>query len=193
MAGEKLQFTTNQPLQLALQAIEGVPVESNFGGMQHRFVSDRGTFYVSEAAGHAITDQLQKLGVTPGEVCEITKAEQDLGRGRKGIRWVVGLIAGEQSNGTFAVPAPKPQTAARAAAAKPAAVEPAAPPAELEGPLWASVLVAQTNLMTDAFAAAVRHAEKHGAAVTREDVRTLLVTSFIALSKKMEGSNRAAA
>src|SRR4029453_17514965 len=98
---DKIQFATNQPVQLALQAIEGTPVESNFGGMQHRFTSDKGTFYGSEAAGHAITDQLQKLGITPGEVVEITKAEQDLGRGRKGIRWVVGLIAREQSNGTF--------------------------------------------------------------------------------------------
>jgi hypothetical protein len=188
MANEKISFALNIPVSLVLRSIEGEPAESQFGPMQHKFQSEKGPFWVSEAAGFAITDQLQKLGVEAGQTVEITKAEVAVGRGQKSVRWVVTVPVGEQQNGTFVAPAKAP---AKAAAPKPAAAAPAGASGEMEGPLWASVLISHTNLLTDAYAASLRHAEKYGN-VKPEDVRTLLVTSFIQLARKMEG-NRAAA
>ena len=51
-------------------------------------------------------------------------------------------------------------------------------------PAWVGTLVSQTNHLVDAFAASLQHASKHGIAVKPEDVRSLLVTSFIQLSQK---------
>jgi len=51
-------------------------------------------------------------------------------------------------------------------------------------PAWVGTLVSQTNYLVDAFAASLQHASKHGIAVKPEDVRSLLVTSFIQLAQK---------
>lgn len=106
---EKIQFQTNLPVELALQYLEGKPVDSQFGGVQHLFsTTDNRVFFVSEMVGNIIADQLKKLGVQKGEAIEICKAEVTQGRGRKGIQWIVkkvGSPVGEQPDGTFAVPA----------------------------------------------------------------------------------------
>jgi len=57
-------------------------------------------------------------------------------------------------------------------------------------PAWVGTLVSQTNHLVDAFAASLQHASKHGITVKPEDVRSLLVTSFIQLAQK--GKERAA-
>ena len=104
---EKIQFQTNLPVEVALQYLEGKPVDSQFGGVQHLFsTTDNRVFFVSEMVGNIIADQLKKLGVQKGEAIEICKAEVTQGRGRKGIQWVVkrvGSPLGEQPDGTFAV------------------------------------------------------------------------------------------
>ncbi len=107
---EKIQFQTNLPVELALQYLEGKPVDSQFGGVQHLFsTTDNRVFFVSEMVGNIIADQLKKLGVQKGEAIEICKAEVTQGRGRKSIQWIVkkvGAPLGEQPDGTFAVQAP---------------------------------------------------------------------------------------
>ena len=114
---EKIQFQTNLPVELALQYLEGKPVDSQFGGVQHLFsTTDNRVFFVSEMVGNIIADQLKKLGVQKGEAIKIFKAEVTQGRGRKGIQWIVqqvGSPVGEQPDGTFAVPAapPAPESA----------------------------------------------------------------------------------
>jgi hypothetical protein len=114
---EKIQFQTNLPVELALQYLEGKPVDSQFGGVQHLFsTTDNRVFFVSEMVGNIIADQLKKLGVQKGEAIKICKAEVTQGRGRKGIQWIVqkaGSPVGEQPDGTFAVPAapPAPESA----------------------------------------------------------------------------------
>jgi hypothetical protein len=189
MASEKISFLLNVPVSLVLRSIEGEPAESQFGPMQHKFQSDKGPFWVSEAAGFAITDQLSKLGVEAGQTVEICKAEVAVGRGQKSVRWVVTVPVGEQPDGTFVAP----KAPAKAAAPKPAAAALAGDSGELEGPLWASVLLAQTNHVVDAYASALRHAgEKHGNLVKGDDVRSILLSVFINLSKKQEGMTRAA-
>jgi hypothetical protein len=106
---EKIQFSTNLPVELALQYLEGKPVDSQFGGVQHLFsTTDNRVFFVSEMVGNIIADQLKKLGVQKGEAIEICKAEVTQGRGRKSIQWIVkkvGSALGEQPDGTFAVQA----------------------------------------------------------------------------------------
>jgi len=105
----KIQFQTNLPVELALQFLEGKPVDSQFGGVQHLFsTTDNRVFFVSEMVGGIIADQLKKLGVQKGEAIEICKAEVTQGRGRKSIQWIVkkvGTPLGEQPDGTFAVQA----------------------------------------------------------------------------------------
>jgi len=106
---EKIQFQTNLPVELALQYLEGKPVDSQFGGVQHLFSTiDSRVFFVSEMVGGIIADQLKKLGVQKGEAIEICKAEVTQGRGRKSIQWIVkkvGSALGEQPDGTFALQA----------------------------------------------------------------------------------------
>jgi hypothetical protein len=56
-------------------------------------------------------------------------------------------------------------------------------PVERKPAQWASTLLAQTNQLVDCYAAALQHAAQHGIQVKAEDVRSLLVTSFIQLSQ----------
>jgi hypothetical protein len=49
---------------------------------------------------------------------------------------------------------------------------------------WAETLLSQTNQLVDTYASALQHASQHGIGVKPEDVRSLLVTAFINLSKK---------
>ena len=229
---EKIQFQTNLPVELALQYLEGKPVDSQFGGVQHLFsTTDNRVFFVSEMVGNIIADQLKKLGVQKGEAIEICKAEVTQGRGRKSIQWIVkkvGAPLGEQPDGTFAVQAAAAapesalerqlrQSIATVRNGKPgtSAVTPA--PGSVaaqngEQPInngngskpngdgaahnggtpehnihqgWAQFLLGQTNTLIDVYAAALNYAgTKHGNAVKPEDVKTLLTTAFINLSKQ---------
>ena len=228
---DKINFQTNLPVELALQFLQGKPVDSQFGGVQHLFsTTDNRVFFVSEMVGSIIADQLKKLSVQKGEPIEICKAEVTQGRGRKSIQWIVkkvGAAPGEQANGTFAA-----QTTPRApesalerqlrqsivtvrndkpgtSAVTPAPGVAAAP--NSEQPIdngngskphgngeahngrspehnihqgWAQVLLGQTNVLIDVYAAAINYTgTKHGNAVKPEDVKTLLTTAFINLSK----------
>ena len=53
-----------------------------------------------------------------------------------------------------------------------------------KGPNWAVTLVNQTNELIDAYAECIRHANQYGVSVKPEDVRTLLVTTFINLCQR---------
>jgi hypothetical protein len=68
---------------------------------------------------------------------------------------------------------------------------PAPVPVERKPAQWASTLLAQTNQLVDCYAAALQHAAQHGIQVKAEDVRSLLVTSFIQLSQNKGRSNAA--
>ena len=55
-------------------------------------------------------------------------------------------------------------------------------------PDWAQVLLLQTNVLSDVYAAALAHASAtHGNAIKPEDIRALLTTAFINLSKGANG------
>lgn len=199
---EKIVFATNTPVELALRFTAGKPIESKFStGLQHMFSTvDGRVFYVSEAAGQAITEQLEKLEVQPGEFITITKAEIDSGRGKRAIRWVVAPVSdaaepvtpaavkrpvrsappaepealGERPNGTYAVPALKPV---------PVAMPAPIAPAVAEVPEWARVLLSQTNAIVDVYASALKHASRYEGAIKSETVQSVLISAFINLTK----------
>jgi hypothetical protein len=197
-----LRFQTNIAIPLQMRSLEGKSVESQFGGMQHMFSAEEGAFYVSETVGGMLMDQFRKLNVKPGEPIEITKAEVNKGNGRKGIQWTVskvGFAVGERGDGTFAVSTPQPPSELeQQLAASLAMVEArkqaqrAAAAAPVEQPKWAQHLAAQTKHLVDVYAELVSYAAKHGNTVRTDDVRALMTTAFINLSKQ-NGSNSNAA
>jgi hypothetical protein len=195
-----VKFETNVPVELALGRLSGELVDSQFGGQQYRFTSNIGMFYVSEPVGNLIQDQIRKLGIVAGEVVEICKREVTR-NGRKSIQWEVAKIGfhpGEQGDGTFSIgkPAEAPsmlerQLAASIADVKARKAPQAAVAASSDMGGWQQALLAQTNALTDVYAAALAHASAaHGNAVKTDDVRSILLSAFINLAKS--GASRAA-
>jgi hypothetical protein len=205
---DKVIFVTNVPQELALRFTQGKATESKFGaGMQAMYsTTDGRVFYVAEAAGRAIDEQLAALGTQSGEFITICKAEQEIGRGRKQIRWQVAPVSdaaelpsnppppakrpvqtaaaqpadtyGERPDGTYAVPARKP-IAMPSPVPEPVPVVAEAP----QMPEWARVLLASTNAIVDVYASAVKHAARHEGLVKTETVQSILITALINLSK----------
>jgi len=61
----KIQFTTNIPVELRLQSTEGEVTPSQFGGNQIKFSAHEGPFWVSEAVGSILADQIRKKRIQP--------------------------------------------------------------------------------------------------------------------------------
>jgi hypothetical protein len=183
-----IKFQTNVPVEVRMRHLDGKEVESNFGGQQHMFSTDEGVFYVSKIVGEILSQQFHEMGIRTGEPIEITKAEVSKGGGRKGIEWnvaKVGLAPTEQTVTTelerqllASIAARKQPQPAAIAATGPATV---ADPAQ---PRWAQTLATQTKHLVDAYADVMRYAgERHGNAVKPEDIRAMMTTVFISLSK----------
>jgi hypothetical protein len=192
---------------LALKFAEGKLCDSQFGDPQYMFTTtDDRVFFVAEK----VAQKIHGLRLQPREPLEITKAEVDYGNGRKGIEWQVakGFVPGEQPDGTFAVPTVN-QPGAGAGTPTPAATAPIKTPPthnngngsksgmngngssghRVEDPSfhvgWATFLLAQTNALVDVYAASLQYAsQKYGNQVKPEDVRALLTTAFINVSKQ---------
>lgn len=194
-----IKFQTNVAQELRLRSLEGMEVDSQFGGKQHLFSCVEGAFYVSETVGRILSDQFKKLRVTVGEPIDICKQEVSRGNGRKGIEWTVskvGAAVGEQGDGTFAVATshqpPSKLEQQLAASIEQAQARKAPAKAVAEG--WQTVLLAQTNAIVDCYAAALAHAgEQHGNSVKPDDVRSILLSAFINLSKSASNGGRNAA
>lgn len=188
-----LKFETNVTNELRLRSIAGELVDSQYGGQQYRFMSDAGAFYVSDAVGNILHDRFQRLGVTAGEPIEITKREV-VRNGRKSIQWEVARI-GEAP--AAATPAEPPSALERQLAASIAEVQMRKAPASASAAApamlaWQQTLLNQTTAVIDVYAAALAHAgERHGNAVKPDDIRSILLSAFINLSKS--GGSRNAA
>jgi hypothetical protein len=173
-----IRFQTNVPIEVRLRSIEGKPVESQFGGMQHMFAAEEGTFYVSEAVGQILTDQCRKLGIRPGEAIDIVKAEVSKAGGRKAIEWTVSKI-GEAPE----PPSQLEQQLAQSIQMVEARKQAQAVPVDQQ-PKWAQALSSQTKHLVDVYAELVNYASaKHGNAVRSDDIRAMMTTIFINLSK----------
>jgi len=193
-----LRFATNVPQEVRLQSLTPREVDSNYGGKQHLFAAAEGIFYVSDKVGAILCEQFAVLGVKPGQPIEITKAETGAGPGRS-TRWIVstGSDAAEPASdlerqladsiaignarkaaqrAPLAVPAPAPAVAAQAN----------------QQPAWARALATQTRALIDVYAEAVAYAsQQHGNSVKPEDVRSMMTTLFINMSKNGGASHAA--
>ena len=186
---DKIAFAINVPRTLAFRSLEGTARESQFGGTDHFFQTDAGVFYVSAKVGAIITEQLKKLEVKPGELVEVCKAHVDDGRGRVSTRWIVSFPAQDAADPPPAAdPAPRRPVAVAGTLAA-SGVAPVAP----VRPVWASVLIAQTTAVVDAYAAVLKHAsDAHGNMIRPDDVRSLMTTVFINLAKQGVDNRNAA-
>lgn len=181
---EIIRFQTNVPQEVRLTSLEGRLVDSKFGGSQHLFYAQEGVFYVSDKVGSILMDQFKKLGVKTGDPIEITKAETGNGPGRK-TQWLVTAQSDADETSSELE-----QKLADSIAVVNARKQPQS--AAVEQPAWARILTTQTKHLADAYAEALAYAgEKHGNAIKPEDIRALLTTAFIALSKN--GGNAHAA
>ncbi|HZT29735.1 MAG TPA: hypothetical protein VFA33_07630 [Bryobacteraceae bacterium] len=175
--------------------------------------TDGRIFFVSETVGNILTAQLTKLRIQKGEPIEIIKAEVPTGNGRKSIQWLVnkvGFAPGEQPDGTLAVDKPGAGGEAPAPVAPRATETPIntatviathgnkpngngvangkanghghAPTPELHQG-WAQFLLAQTNALIDVYACALAHAGQYGNQIKPEDVRSILLSAFINVTK----------
>src|ERR1017187_9641799 len=160
----KITFATNVPVELRLQSLDGEVAPSQFGGNQIKFTAHEGPFWVSEAVGSILADQIRKKHIQPHVPVEVARREIAQSNGRKGIQWTIdplGFVPGEQPDGTFAVSAngngangshpPAPPRAAEESPTPPLLIidnttkaTPAAPPAPPATPLahsgWAASL-----------------------------------------------------
>jgi hypothetical protein len=206
VALQKIKFQTNIPVEAALKFAEGKLCDSQFGDPQYMFttVDDR-VFFVAEK----VAQKIHGLRLKPEEPFEIIKAEKDYGNNRKGIEWQVnrvGFVPGEQPDGTFAVP-----TQPVAGVTAPATVTPGlterlkqqvntgngtkavngngnghvAPEEPSSLVPWAAFLLQQTKQVIDVYALACQYANtQHGSIVRTDDVRAIMTTAFINLSKQ---------
>jgi hypothetical protein len=180
---EKISFATNQAQEVRLAFLEGKPVEGRFGDQYLFSTVDDRCFYVSVVVGQIIEKQLLNLRINVGEPVDIGKFEMDLGRGRKGIQWIVKRVEPEAG-----VSAPAPALAMPATTATTSNGN-HSKPAIATG--WAQFLLEQTTTLTDVFAAAVRYAqENHADVVKPDDIRSILLSAYINASKA--GGQRAA-
>lgn len=190
-----IRFAINVPQEVRLQSLDARVVPSQFGGNQHLFSADEGIFYVSDKVGGILSEQFRKLGVKTGETVEITKAEIGAGPGRK-TQWIVTAAGGDTPPSDEPPSKLEQQLAASLAmveARKQAQRAPvAAPAAPAEQPAWARHLANQTRQLIDVYAEAVTYAsQQHGNSVKPEDVRSMMTTLFINMSKN--GGNAHAA
>jgi len=194
----KINFETGVPVTVTLRNIVGEAVDSRFGGFQYCFRTvDGGVFYLSDTGGALLMARLRSMELKPGEPITITKTSvSSIQTGRATIEWVPRRIEGAEAV------TPTPAEASllerqlqasldeaqrkKAARATAAAGETAPPPAEpaLSG------LVAQTNALIDAYAAAIKHSARYEGLVKAEDVRSIFLSAVINNAK--QGNYRAA-
>jgi hypothetical protein len=175
-----IKFTTNVPVEVRLHSITGELVDSQFGGQQYKYSSDAGAFWVSEVVGNVLSEQIKRQGITAGELVSIVKAEVARQGGRKGIEWRIERVnetAGREFPAASPAQAVKPMPVVSAS-------QSSRPAAEAAAPRWAQTLTAQTKQLLDVYAELVQYASaKHGNGIRPDDIRALLTTTFINLSK----------
>jgi hypothetical protein len=204
MALNKIQFQTNVPVEVALKFAEGKLCDSQFGAPQYMFTTaDDRVFFVAEK----VAQKIHGLRLAPGECFDICKAEVAYTGGRKGIEWQVGRVGSPEP------PAPQEKAPeASVAAPAPASVQQtpksvasttnsssttngnghangngnghaASEPSHLHLG-WAQFLLTQTEALIDVYAAASSYASaKYGNSVKSDDVRSLMLSAFINISK----------
>lgn len=196
---EKIDFQKNIPVDLAFRFPDGKVVNGQYGpSVMFTTQDDRIAFLPQIAA-----DRLKALNVAPGEPVRIVKAEVPKSGGKPSIEWRVSKLIGEQGDGTFRVPCERPARTGlanhqenHAPAAAPVQSTNPAPVVshatrfhgsagngrEPEAP-FAARLIGTVNLLVDAQASCIEYAKKYNSAVRPDDVRAILLTAYISMSK----------
>ena len=208
---DAIRFEFDQPVEVALKFTEPKLVASQFGDDRAMYsLTDERVMFVDQLTAAKI----KSLAVQPGEMFMIVKTKNgrltdyQVYRESEEPRPVAtprpGVVAFGGHKKTF--PALKPTLPERLYHAPEAPEDTklmdqlrasidmverkkaeAAAPVERKPAQWASTLLAQTNELVDCYASALQHAAQHGIQVRPEDVRSLLVTSFIQLSQNNRG------
>jgi len=208
---QKIKFQTNITVELVLKFPEGKLCDSQFGDPQYMFTTvDERVFFVAGKVAqkiHGLRLQLHE----PFEITK-AEADYGNGRkGIEWQVTRVGFAPGEQPDGTFAVTSAQPGACAGAGTPAPVATAVKQPLCTNDngtkpngrsngsghgsahaitevGPdlptVWAQGLLSQTNALVDVYFHALDYAsENYGNAVKAEDVRALMTTAFINVSK----------
>lgn len=212
---EYVRFETGQPQEVALKFADGKEVEGQYGEQVMYSLTDGRVMYVEPI----VAAHIRRLQIQPGECFFIEKRKKGRVNGWHVYREADEPAAAEVERPTrkrtppahvLASTLPE-RVAARNAernleqqladsitlvnAKKSPPVEPkpvqSAAAAVNPQDRWKAVLLTQTNALTDVLAEALRHSAEHGGLVKTDDVRSLLITAFIELTKRQE-RNRAA-
>jgi hypothetical protein len=179
---EVVDFPLNAPVTVALKYNQGRTISGQNGErMMFSLVDGRVMFLDPETAGKIVT-----LGVNVRESFTITRKWD----GTKGLptTWEVARVAGEQPNGTFAVPAlsttstdaqsnhsgvsPKPPALATSATNNGGRRQPG------------QALIDEANALVDAYALVLDRAlTTYQGRIKPEEARSLLVTAYIQRAK----------
>ena len=191
---ERVEFKPNTPVEVAFAFPDGKQIPGRFGPSVMFTTSDNRVAFLPPIAA----ERIKALGVSPGQPVRITKA----GTGSK-TEWQVARVAGEQPDGTFAIPKeqPAPRMASDAAPETPA--QPMKSPVvnghgtnfhgsqgRYIAPLPDSSPIADrlrstVNMLVDVQGDCLEHAKKYNGGVRPEDVRAILLTAYIGMSKGM--------
>ncbi len=187
----EIHFAPNTPVTVALKYNQGRRIQGQYGDRMMFTTPDDRVFFLSpEVAG-----KIEEAGVNVREPFTIT---QRWDGGKDSPRtWEVARIAGEQRDGTFAVPKLPPSPAATSSDAdavtpKPPATATAASPngTRSRNEAMHDLLVSESICMVDAYAAVLKHAlENHGGKVKPDEVKSIFLTCVINLAG---GKGRAA-
>jgi hypothetical protein len=167
-----VEFAPNTPVTLALKYAQGKTISGQYGErMMYSLTDGKIMFLDLPVAG-----QIEKLNINVRESFTITKRTD--GKKDSPVSWEVArpIVAGEQPNGTFAVPKlPDPKPAQRASSPVPTP---------------STRLVEDCNLLVDAYAAVLEHAlTTHNGRVKPDEVKSIFLTTVINLTG---GKTRAA-
>jgi hypothetical protein len=180
---EVVDFPPNVPVTVALKYGQGKTVSSQYGERFMFSLTDGRVMFLDPP----VAGQIASLGINVRENFTITK-ESDEGKDPQ-VSWQVARLAGEQPNGTFAVPAlPTVSTANASIVAavppKPLGLATAATDDRGIRKQPAGALVAEANALVDAYAQVLDRAlTTYQGRIKPDEARALLITAYIQRSK----------
>jgi hypothetical protein len=188
---EKLQLEKGVWAEIALKYTDGKDFSNEYGeSVMFSLVDGRVVFVPMLAAA-----RIRALGLSAGEVFGLRKAEVKVNGGRPTVEWQVRRV-GEQPDGTFAIPKETATASSVAAPAtgttQPLAFQPTPPqgannptnghgsaPSPFEHSGHAALLRETTCMLIDVLASCKGYAAKYNGAIALDDVKNLLITTYI--------------
>jgi hypothetical protein len=162
---EVIEFAQNVPVTVALRYNQGKHVAGQYGDRMMFSTTDGRIFFLDPF----VACKIEAAGINVRESFTICKRWD--GVQGSPMTWEIARVAGEQPNGTFAVPA-LPEAAARP---KPPASATAATPKGAR-----SLLVQEADLLVDSYAQVLDRAlTTYQGRIKPDEVRSLLLSAYI--------------